>query len=91
MAADTSLYDYLGRPAGPKLGAFVAKVAHQLGHEISERHVVQGNYDGLVNLYCDTYLQWFFNEPTFESYIQEDLKEFKQRRMEYFKNQNKKK
>ncbi len=85
MTADTSLYDYLGRAAGPKLGGFVAKVAHELGHQMERRHVTQGNYDGLVNLYTRKFLDWFFNEPTFKSQIEEDKKEFREKQIKWFK------
>ena len=91
MTADTSLYDYLGRAAGTKLGAFVARVAHELGHDTEERHVIQGGYDGPVNLYSKKFLDWFFNEPMFKPQIEEDKKERREKQIEYFKNKNKNK
>lgn len=84
MTANTSLYDYLGRAAGSKLGAFVAKVAYEQKQKISKRHVTQGNYDGPVALYSKTFLDWFFNEPTFKSQVEEDKQEQRQKQIEYF-------
>ena len=67
-----SLYDYLGRPAGPALGLEVAKYAAQQGVKKSIREIANPKYTGPVNLYDESFLDSFFNNPNYRSVINTD-------------------
>ena len=67
-----SLYDYLGRAAGPALGFAVAKHAKKLNAKIGVREVSNKKYQGTVNLYEETTLKTFFNEAEHSEVIQQD-------------------
>ena len=56
-----SLYDYLGRPAGSKLGQQVASAAAQNKIKFETRHVSTKNYTGDIMLYPKTFLDQFFS------------------------------
>ena len=53
-----SLYDYLGRAAGPDLGQQVASAAARKKIKFGTRYVEQGGYKGDVMLYP----RWFLDE-----------------------------
>ena len=62
-----SLFDYLGRPAGSKLGERVAAAAAQNKVKYEPRHVSTKTYTGDVMLYPKNFLDNFFggvNEGT---------------------------
>ena len=62
-----SLFDYLGRPAGPELGQRVAAAAAQNKVKFETRHVSNAKYTGDIMLYPKTFLDQFFggvNEGT---------------------------
>lgn len=67
-----SLYDYLGRAAGPALGFAVAKHAKQLNAKVGIREVSNPKYKGTVNLYERPVLESFFNEASHSEIIQQD-------------------
>ena len=69
-----SLYDYLGRAAGPALGFAVAKHAKQLNARVGIREVSNKKYTGTVNLYEESLLESFFNEAVHSEVIQQDKK-----------------
>jgi hypothetical protein len=55
-----SLYDYLGRAAGPELGKEVFKFAKNLNSEIAIREVSNSKYTGKVTLYPKYVLDMYF-------------------------------
>jgi hypothetical protein len=67
-----SLYDYLGRAAGKRLGLEVALYARQQGSKIEIRQVSNPKYSGPVNLYTEDLLLAFFNNPNYREIINED-------------------
>jgi hypothetical protein len=67
-----SLYDYLGRAAGKKLGLEVAVYARQQSTKIETRQISNPVYIGTVNLYTEEFLLSFFNNPNYREIINED-------------------
>jgi len=65
-----SLYDYLGKAAGEKLGKEVWEVAAQAGIKTEMREVSNPKYEGKVVLYPKNFLDFYFREP--ETYQIED-------------------
>ena len=62
-----SLFDYLGRPAGPELGQRVAAAAAQNKIKFETRDVSTKTYNGKIMLYPKSFLDQFFggvNEGT---------------------------
>ena len=55
-----SLYDYLGRAAGPELGQQVASAAARKKIKFGTRYVEQGGYKGDVMLYPKSFLDDYF-------------------------------
>jgi len=55
-----SLYDYLGRAAGPALGEQVAKKATGMGVKMETRYVKNPVYEGNVMLYPEKFLNEYF-------------------------------
>lgn len=55
-----SLYDYLGRAAGPELGKRVASAAAAKEITFGSRHVENKTYTGEVLLYPKSFLDEFF-------------------------------
>lgn len=72
MSELMSLYDYLGRAAGSKLGAKVGGVAKATGARVGVREVHNKAYSGPVNLYEKSFLDLFFNAKDHEDLIDED-------------------
>ena len=58
-----SLFDYLKRPAGEKLGLAVATEAKKQGIEIKTREVSNPKYEGKVSLYPKDFLTSYFTQP----------------------------
>jgi hypothetical protein len=58
-----SLYDYLGKPAGGELGKEVASAASKAGIKLETREVSTPNYTGIVYLYPNDFLDFYFREP----------------------------
>ena len=56
-----SLYDYLGRAAGPALGKQVATCAAKKRVKHETRFVTNTKYTGEVLLYPGDFLKWYFN------------------------------
>ena len=63
MAQETmlSLYDYLGRAAGPDLGKKVAAAAVRAGVLCEVKHVNNPQYDGKIMMYPKGFLELYFN------------------------------
>ena len=55
-----SLYDYLGRAAGPELGQQVATAAAQAGVKGETRQVSNAKYVGPIMLYPKAFLDLYF-------------------------------
>jgi len=67
-----SLYDYLGKAAGNELGKEVAAAASKAGIKLETREVSNPKYTGIVYLYPNDFLDFYFREP--ESHqIEDDL------------------
>lgn len=66
-----SLYDYLGKAAGPELGLDVSIAAKQAGIEIRTKQVSNSKYTGEIQIYPKDFLEWYFKEP--DSIHMEDL------------------
>jgi len=58
-----SLYDYLGKPAGGELGKEVASAASKAGIKLETREVSNPKYTGIVYLYPNDFLDFYFREP----------------------------
>jgi hypothetical protein len=56
-----SLFDYLGHPAGDKLGKAVAKQAEIEQEPYQTRHVKTKSYEGDIMLYRKQFLDKFFS------------------------------
>ena len=67
-----SLFDYLGKPAGPQLGNEVYEVAKEKGltGKIEERHVKTRYYEGKVLLYPKWFLVEYFE---MKNYNEDDI------------------
>jgi hypothetical protein len=57
-----SLYDYLGKAAGPELGKKVAAAARKLRLNLKTRAVSNPTYAGFVYLYPKDFLDAFFGD-----------------------------
>ena len=57
-----SLYDYLGRPAGPSLGMTVWNAAKEANIPVTERQVSTRFYTGKILMYPKSFLQEYFNK-----------------------------
>ena len=55
-----SLYDYLGYPAGKQVGKQVYVFAKKINSPTDARTVVNRKYEGIVMLYEETFLRYYF-------------------------------
>jgi hypothetical protein len=67
-----SLYDYLGKAAGPELGKEVCEVAVKLKETIQEREVSNPKYTGKIKLYRREFLDTYFGNIVYEDEKVED-------------------
>lgn len=67
-----SLYDYLGRAAGPELGYSVARVAHKQNQPVKIRQVENAKYKGNINLYDENFIREYFNNPEHAFIVAQD-------------------
>ena len=58
-----SLYDFLKKPAGEKLGLEVATEARKQGIETKTREISNPKFTGTVLLYPKDFLEFYFREP----------------------------
>ena len=63
-----SLFDYLGRAAGPELGREVAQAAAKAGVKSEMREVSNPKYSGSVMLYPKAFLDLYFRNGLNEGY-----------------------
>jgi len=68
-----SLYDYLGKAAGPELGKEVCEVAVKLKETIQEREVSNPKYTGKIKLYRREFLDTYFGNIVYEDVTDKDL------------------
>jgi hypothetical protein len=61
-----SLYEYLGRAAGPELGKEVAETAVKLRETIKEQNVSNPKYTGKVLLYRREFLDEYIGKKIYE-------------------------
>ena len=66
-----SLYDYLGKAAGPVLGKQVAECAAERKIKYEIRFVTNPKYAGDIMLYPETFLKEYFNKPSLERKVSE--------------------
>ena len=66
-----SLFDFLGKAAGEKLGKEVASAASRGGIKLETREVSNPKYTGTVLLYPKDFLEFYFREP--ESNLMDEL------------------
>ena len=73
-----SLYDYLGRAAGPKLGSEVAQYAARLNEPQGPKNQVDNpKYKGPINTFHPDFLDFFFTRAAHKAVIKADLRAFK--------------
>ncbi len=72
----TSLFDYLGRPAGEALGAAVYEVARLAKEPVKLRMLNLKTYKGKVMVYRPSFLKAVFQEPVLKKIIDEDVKKY---------------
>ena len=70
-----SLYDYLGKPAGTKLGKQVASYAKLRKAKFGTKHVSNPSYQGEVMMYTKKFLDECFNAKKVFEPKHEDLTE----------------
>lgn len=68
-----SLFDYLGHPAGSKLGKEVATAATQKMIRVQSRHVSTPKYVGQILMYPETFLKEYFSKTKQELHESETL------------------
>ena len=66
-----SLYDYLGKAAGEKLGKEVKQEADKQEILTQNREITNPKYTGTVLLYPKDFLEFYFREP--ESNLMDEL------------------
>ena len=73
-----SIYDYLGRKAGPELGLAVAKYAARLKESQGPKNQVDNpKYKGPINTFHPDFLDFFFTRAAHKAVIKADLRAFK--------------
>ena len=68
-----SLYEFLGRAAGPKLGAEVKKYADQNDVPFKMKEVPHSGYKGMVLTYSKVFLEFYFRHPTDTSHSENPM------------------
>ena len=56
-----SLYDFLGHPAGPELGAKVASAAKFSNVKILTKEIFNPRYQGIIMTYPQSFLEDYFS------------------------------
>ena len=67
-----SLYDYLGRAAGPELGKEVAETAVKLKETIQKKYIENTRYKGEILMYRREFLDTYFGKIVYEDEKVED-------------------
>ena len=60
-----SLYDYLGKAAGPELGKEVAETAVKLKETIEKRYIENTRYKGEILMYRREFLDEYFGKKIY--------------------------
>jgi len=70
-----SLYEYLGRPAGPELGKQVYAAAAAKGVQADSHEVSTPKYTGIILKYPISFLDEYFKKPnqTVQEILDDDL------------------
>jgi hypothetical protein len=74
-----SLFDFLGRAAGPELGWSVAKYASREKVIPTTRQVVTKTYVGNVNVYPAIFLEKYFADPNHKQVLAQDVEWYSKR------------
>jgi len=77
----TSLFDYLGRPAGEALGAAVYEVAKLAKEPVKLRMLDLQSYKGKVMVYRHSFLKAVFSEPVLKKIIDEDVVKYNKKKL----------
>lgn len=77
---NTSLYDYLGRAAGPALGKAVATAAKNLKERTTIREVDTPNYKGPIMEYRKEFLDTYFSMPENQTVISKDKRDHEKKK-----------
>ena len=64
-----SLYDYLGKAAGPELGKEVAETAVKLKETIEKRYIENTRYKGEILMYRREFLDEYFGKKIYDSEV----------------------
>ena len=65
-----SLFDYLGHPAGSKLGLEVAESASKIGITPGKRFVKNPGYTGIIKTYPEEFLKLYFKNTVVEEQLE---------------------
>jgi hypothetical protein len=65
-----SLYDYLGKAAGPELGKEVAETAVKLKETIEKRYIENTRYKGEILMYRREFLDEYFGKKIYGDEIE---------------------
>lgn len=68
-----SLYDFLGKAAGPELGKEVYKSAISKNIPMNQKQVSNPVYSGKIQMYPESFLKNYFNTQSTSKYEHEDL------------------
>jgi len=80
MSQLMSLYDYLGRAAGPRLGLSVAEYAGRKRAKVGIREVSNPKYKGPINLYEESFLKEYFGDAEQQAVIKADKEAYEQKK-----------
>ena len=64
-----SLYDYLGRAAGPELGKEVAETAVKLKETIEKKYIENTRYKGEILMYRREFLDEYFGKKIYDGEV----------------------
>jgi hypothetical protein len=65
-----SLYDYLGKAAGPELGKEVAETAVKLKETIEKRYIENTRYKGEILMYRREFLDEYFGKKIYDGEVE---------------------
>jgi hypothetical protein len=68
-----SLYDFLGKASGKKLGTEVKAEADKMGVPFQIREISNPKYEGKVLLYPRDFLEFYFREPDLPGEINKNI------------------
>jgi hypothetical protein len=68
-----SLYDYLGKAAGPELGKEVAETAVKLKETIEKKYVTNTRYKGEILMYRREFLDEYFGNKIYDGEVEPSI------------------